>query len=216
MKPEIVSFEVTDRTVRFADGTVEVGVDSVIFCTGYFYSFPFLKSISPAVTEDGRIVRNLYEHSIYAQNPTLAFIGIPQRVVPFPIAEAQSGFVARLWSGRIPLPSEEEMLAWERKLIEDRGGDVSIIHDMKSLRDVAYINRLYEKSMSAKPVEGLANDGKGQIPPFWDEEKAWVRERFPAIKEASRALGEKRREVKSLGELGFDYKIWKEENREKA
>jgi cation diffusion facilitator CzcD-associated flavoprotein CzcO len=89
MVPEIVEFLPEERSVRFNNGEVERDVDAVVFCTGYFYSFPFLRNLSSPVTTDGSCARHLYEHMLYVDDPTLAFVGIPQRVVPFPVSEAQ-------------------------------------------------------------------------------------------------------------------------------
>ncbi|KAH8647262.1 thiol-specific monooxygenase [Xylariales sp. PMI_506] len=199
-----------ERAVRFADGHVERDVDAVVFCTGYFYSFPYLRqaTLDPPVTTDGSYVRGLYEHILYAADPTLAFLGMPQRVVPFPIAEAQSAWVARLWAGRLAVPARADMKAWEAELVREKG-EGKAVHAMPFPRDVEYINRLHDASLSAKKAEGLDNDGAGKIPPYWGADKAWTRERFPAIKIASRALGDKRHEVRTLKELGFDYSDWK-------
>lgn len=208
MVPEIAEFVPADRAVRFSDGSVEANIDAVVFCTGYFYSFPFLDSTRYPLSPDGIWVRKLYEHILYIEDPTLAFLGIPQRIVPFPVAEAQAAFVARAWADRLALPCREEMLEWERCTIEQKG-EGKFLHNLAFPRDVEYINRLYKASMSAKKVDDLENGGSGKIPPHWGADKAWVRERFPAIKVASRALGDKRHEVRSLEELGFDYQTWK-------
>jgi len=148
---------------------------------------------------------------LFIPDPSLAFLGVPQRVVPFPIAEAQSATLARWWSNRLALPTKEEMTMWEEQEIQKRDCDVSSLHDLRYPRDVAYINRLHDLSSKAAPLHGLEREGHGREAPYWDEEKAWVRERFPAIKEASQKLGMKRVEVKRLEELGFDFKAWKQE-----
>ncbi|KAM0274385.1 hypothetical protein ACHAQH_007887 [Verticillium albo-atrum] len=203
--PEITEFVPATRSVRFANGEVESGVDAVVFCTGYFYSFPFLRGLSPPVITDGSYARNLYEHVLYIDDPTLAFVGIPQRIVPFPIAEAQTAWVARLWAGRLGVPPTEEMRAWEARALTEAGGGGKAIHTMLFPKDVDYLNKLYERSVSAARVEGLENDGKGKVPPYWGPEKRWTRERVPLIKVASRLQGERRHEIKTLAELGFDY-----------
>ena len=57
-------------------------------------------------------VSPLYKHTIaLAHAPTLAFIGVPFKVSPFPMFEAQARWVARLLSGRISLPSPADMRA---------------------------------------------------------------------------------------------------------
>ncbi|KAF6812586.1 putative flavin dependent monooxygenase [Colletotrichum musicola] len=206
--PEILEFIPEDRSVRLADGSVETGVDAVVFCTGYFYSFPFLRNLSPPVITDGARARELYEHLLYIDDPTLAFAGIPQRIVPFPVAECQAAWVARAWAGRLRLPPKIEMRIWEASLLEDKG-DGKMLHNLAFPQDLNYINMLHARSLEAEKRPGLENDGVGKIPPFWDDEKYWTRERFPLIKIASRKLGEKRHEVTTLKELGFDYKTWR-------
>lgn len=207
-KPQIVEFlrdtDTVKSAVLFEDGSIEADIDAVVFCTGYFYSFPFLPNLNPPVITDGACARNLFEHVLYIDDPTLAFLGIPQRVVPLPIAEAQAAWVARLWSDRLAMPPVADMRAWEADLVRARGESKSI-HNLAFPMDVNYINSLYTRSLAATPRNGLDNNGAGKHPPYWNTEKAWVRERFPFIKIASRALGEKRSEVKSLAELGFIY-----------
>lgn len=207
--PEIVEFLPEERAVRFSNGRIEKDIDSVVFCTGYHYSFPFLRHLEPSiVVPDGSHAAHLWEHILYAADPTLAFLSIPQRIVPFPVSEAQSGLIARIWADRLPTPSRSEMEGWIEELRREKGENKTI-HNLASPKDINYINRLYDRSMEAKRVPGLENDGVGKIPPYWDAEKAWTRERFPAIKLAVRALGEGRHEVRTLKELRFDYKEWK-------
>lgn len=208
MEPEIVEFIPEGRKVRFANGGVEADVDGVVFCTGYFYSFPFLRDLSPPVITDGACARNLYEHLLYIDDPTLAFAGIPQRIVPFPVAEGQAAWVARLWADRLRLPSTPEMRDWEVQTLRDKG-EGKMMHNLAFPKDLEYINTLHARSLEAEKRSGLENDGVGKVPPFWDDEKRWTRERIPLIKIASRKLGGKRHEVTTLEQLGFDYKAWK-------
>ena len=194
-------------SVQLTDGTVESDIDAVIFCTGYLYTFPFLPASYSA--PDAASVPGLYEQLLRADDPTLAFLGIPQRVVPFPVAEAQSAWVARLYSGRCPLPPPEELVAAPA---EGRGA-----HNVGFPKDVAYINRLHDRSMAADRVPGLANDGVGKLPPYWGPKQAWVRERFPAIKVAFRARGEERHQVFELEQVGFDFEaLTKEQQQEQS
>lgn len=196
--------------MRFSDGRTEAGVDAVVFCTGYHYAFPFLRSLTPeVVVRDGSHAAGLWEHVLYAADPTLAFLGIPQRIVPFPVAQAQSAAIARIWSDRMPAPTSVEMNEWVNKLRLAKG-DNKAIHNLAFPADVDYINRLHDMCQRAKTRPGLENDGAGKRPPYWGEDKAWTRERFPMIKLASRALGDRRHKIRTLKELGFDYQEWKE------
>lgn len=86
--------------------------------------------------------------------------------------------------------------------MDAQGGSNSLAFPL----DAEYINSLYEISMSATRRDGLENDRKGKEPPFWGERERWMRERFPDIKKASQMLGERRRDVTTLEELGFYFK----------
>ncbi|KAF8732944.1 hypothetical protein HU200_015295 [Digitaria exilis] len=98
-----------DGTVVFADGS-SVVADSVIYCTGYTYSFPFLDTGGVVTVDDNR-VGPLYEHTFPpALAPSLSFVGIPIRIfVPW-FLEVQARWIALVLSGREALPPEEEML----------------------------------------------------------------------------------------------------------
>ena len=201
-RPEIVAFLSSDRAVKFADGTIEKNVDSVLFCTGYSYSFPFLDTLDPPLIGDGTHVQNLYQHLIYRSNPTLAFPTLQQRIIPFPMAEAQSSVLSRLWSNRISLPSDIEMKAWEEDLYNETGGGRDF-HLLKFPKDAEYINAMHDWAMSAEDPK------HGKDPPYWAEKEFWMRERFPAIKKAFQDRGEERRNVTSVEQLGFDFEKFK-------
>ncbi|KAJ4358703.1 monooxygenase [Didymosphaeria variabile] len=110
-RPEIAEFFADSRTVCFINGDTVANIDNIIFCTGYQYSFPFLKDLDPPVATTGERTRNVYQHIFYNLEPTLAFLALPQRIVPFPVAEAQAAYVARVFSGRLVLPTLAEMKA---------------------------------------------------------------------------------------------------------
>ncbi|XP_077236004.1 flavin-containing monooxygenase FMO GS-OX-like 5 isoform X2 [Tasmannia lanceolata] len=111
-----------DGTVVFHDGS-SVVVDIILHCTGYQYHFPFLK-IDDIVTVDDNRVGPLYKHIFPPLlGPGLSFIGIPWKAIPFPMFELQSKWVACVLSGRVALPSQEEMMedvkSFYRKLEAD-------------------------------------------------------------------------------------------------
>ncbi|KAL6349005.1 hypothetical protein AAG906_033661 [Vitis piasezkii] len=99
-----------DGTVIFYDGSV-VLADVILHCTGYKYHFPFLDT-SGIVTVDDNRVGPLYKH-IFPPHlaPGLSFVGLLWKVLPFPMFEFQSKWIAGALSGRIGLPSQEEMMA---------------------------------------------------------------------------------------------------------
>ncbi|XXG75909.1 hypothetical protein AAC387_Pa08g0376 [Persea americana] len=98
-----------DGTVIFRDGS-SVLADVILHCTGYKYDFPFLK-VNGVVTVDDNRVGPLYKHIFPPLlAPSLSFIGLPWKVIPFPLCEMQSKWVASVLSGRLALPSQEEMM----------------------------------------------------------------------------------------------------------
>ena len=208
--PEIVEFlplcpGQVERAVRFKDGRVEEGIDAIIFATGYYYSFPFLESLKPAVITTGERVEGLYQHIFYIHEPTLAFIGLPPKIIPFRTFEGQAAVIARVWSNKLDLPSVQEMMKWEESVIKERGLGKGF-HVLPFPKDFEYHNEMVEWAERAR--DSGDGKGKGKLPPKWNEKETWTRERFPAIKRAFAEKGEGRHGVRTVEELGFDYEGW--------
>ncbi|KAL8166538.1 hypothetical protein V2J09_008037 [Rumex salicifolius] len=98
-----------DGTLTFQDGSTVVA-NVILHCTGYKYEFPFLH-LNDAVTVKDNRVGPLYKH-VFPPGlaPWLSFVGLPWKVIPFPQCELQSKWIAGALSGRIQLPSEQEMM----------------------------------------------------------------------------------------------------------
>ncbi|KAK3046842.1 hypothetical protein LTS18_013273, partial [Coniosporium uncinatum] len=110
--PVITELIPSTRSVRFSNGRIEHDVDSIVFCTGYLYTAPFLTNPSitpPLVHREGTRMQNIYQHLFYTPHPTLAMMTLPQKIIPFPVAEAQASVLARVYAGRLPLPPPSEM-----------------------------------------------------------------------------------------------------------
>jgi hypothetical protein len=112
------------------------------------------------------------------------------------------------------------MKAWEGELLErkrnDGMGGEGKFHLLGYPEDAEYINFLHGWALSASPGRGCGADtgedgqSSGKVPPYWGEEEHWVRERTPLIKRAARELGAQRRgDIRTLKELGFDFEAWK-------
>ncbi|WQF86445.1 Putative FAD/NAD(P)-binding domain superfamily [Colletotrichum destructivum] len=73
----IVRFEA--NTIHLTDGTVIVGVDTVIFVTGFFYTYPILSHVRPQPNgPEGHRVPGLYQHIFDLLNlNTIASVGVP-------------------------------------------------------------------------------------------------------------------------------------------
>ena len=94
-------------------------VDELLFCTGYTYRFPFLEGgnntlgagpAAPVVSVRDNTVYPLYRHMLPPAAPSIAFIGLPAKVIPFPQFEVQSRYVSQVWAGNVTLPAAAAML----------------------------------------------------------------------------------------------------------
>lgn len=199
------------RAVQFADGRIEQGIDAIVFCTGYLYSYPFLDSLKPPVISDGMRVQHVYRHIFYKDRPTLAFVGLPVKIIPFFISETQAAVISRLWSGRLDLPTREEMDQWENSVIAERGAEKGF-HMLGFPLDADYFDEMLDWALTAVPDIALGgSDGKGKLPRRWGKQERWARERCPAIKKAFAEQGEGRYKIRSMEELGFDFEAWEGE-----
>lgn len=147
-------------------------VDVIVFATGYTLQFPFLHDeirsvvegrspplrITPQSTSGDEPIhsepdspmdsRGLYLGTIFARNPTLAFVGTQRDLLPpFMLMEAQSSFIANAFTNRLQLPEAEQgMVAYEmdlhhvfpelRSLYSERG---------MGLHSAAYFNALHHE-----------------------------------------------------------------------
>ncbi|KAK6201353.1 uncharacterized protein RJT21DRAFT_130504 [Scheffersomyces amazonensis] len=164
-----------ERSVKTVDNEVVKDIDVVIFCTGYLYSVPFLNTYKEDVlSADGNQIQNLYKHIFYTKDPSLSFVGLPKNVIPMPLAESQGAVIARVYSGRLSLPSEiERSLAYEQEL-KERGSGKSF-HSLAYPLDITYY----------KDLQQLVDQHKtGFNPPLWDDERVQLRADTSTLKKA--------------------------------
>ncbi|GCB73110.1 hypothetical protein scyTo_0002354 [Scyliorhinus torazame] len=95
------------ETGVICDDGMEYPADVFMFCTGYNYSFPFLKDVDLKV-KDYRVTP-LYKHIVHTTFPTLFFIGLCQTVCPFPLFHNQVLFALASLDGTHKLPPKAEM-----------------------------------------------------------------------------------------------------------
>ncbi|GME40041.1 Flavin-containing monooxygenase FMO [Neofusicoccum parvum] len=201
--PPITRLDASTRTATFSDGTTEASIDAIVFCTGYLYSLPFLSDLSPPLVTDGSRVEGVYQHIFHTPHPTLSFLVLNQRIIPFPTAECQSAVVARALAGRLALPAAPQMRAWELHTLAVNG-EGNDFHTLWFPNDADYINAMHDWAVSAER-EGEV----GKAPPRWTEWHYWCRERFPDIRKAFTERGEERKGVRELDEIGFRFEEWK-------
>lgn len=187
------------------------------------------------ITTSGLRTHDVYKHFLHIRYHTLAFPVLNLKIIPFPLAENQASVLARLWSGRLAMPSQDDMLTWEQdeeaRLLRahrlrpgpDTASGDSIsstnpngaakvsryeggFHTLVYPEDARQINSLYEWAASAQPREGLANHGNGKLGTRWAEYQVWLRGQFPDIKAAYAKRGDDRTNVTNLNMLGNEWK----------
>lgn len=167
-KPAVAKFDVDTRSAHLTDGQVIDHIDRVIISTGYRHSYPFLGALNssskPLITNGAR-VHNLYKHIFYRPDPTLCFIGLLIAAIPFPISEAQALTAARVLSGRLALPSDQEMRRDETNRLE-QVGDTYKFHKMRYPLDADYGDQLRAWCLEATPAKEHE-----KLPVAWTEER---------------------------------------------
>lgn len=138
------------------------------------------------------------------EHPTLAFIETPESIVPFPLAECQAAVIARVWSGRLALPSLQKMQDWRESIGRERGAGRKF-HALSPPLDLDYMKEMYDWSSKAKETATCENAGRGKMPKRWDANACWVRMMAAEMKKAFDARGEERSHVLSYEELGFRF-----------
>ncbi|MFU8817725.1 MAG: FAD-dependent oxidoreductase [Pseudomonadales bacterium] len=140
-----------DGSIRLQDGQSLEPVDALMFCTGYRYAYPFFDDGLVRVADNW--VSPLYQDLLHIDRPSLAFIGIPFRVVPFPLFELQAQWFARLLAGRFALPSPADMrVHTAARIAALRAAGVKQRHfHQRSLDCYDYLDALAEQSGAAPP-----------------------------------------------------------------
>jgi cation diffusion facilitator CzcD-associated flavoprotein CzcO len=190
---EIEEFLPAQRGVRFRDGHVEVDIDTIIICTGFLFSYPFLPGLQEKLLTSGRGVHGLYKHLFSIEHPTLAFPALNMKAVPWPVAEAQAAAFAAVWSNNLELPPVAEMQQWTRNLEVTQGEPLHVFFTLA--QDGEYINEMHDWAVQASHL--------GKQPPRWNDELLWQRRIFT---EGKRMFEQQGCKATTLEELGLFYK----------
>ena len=111
--------------IMFRDKTIVNNIDTIIFCTGFHLKCDFL-SEKLGLTLKFKRICNLFAHIFpilsshpqysYFQKqkektipPSIAFIGLPMGIIPFPLFDNQVQYVERIWNRKCYLPSISRM-----------------------------------------------------------------------------------------------------------
>ncbi|RZC35063.1 FMO-like and/or Pyr redox 2 domain containing protein, partial [Asbolus verrucosus] len=115
-KPDVLRIK-DGEEIEFVDNSCD-SFDSIIYCTGYKCSFPFLDGSCGVTVDDDNIVRPLYKQVINIEKPTMCFIGIPIYGCAFQLFDLQARFFCKYLTGAKSLPSPEEMRADTEKMMK--------------------------------------------------------------------------------------------------
>ena len=105
--------------IKFDDKNkiVCISCDLCLFCTGYYFDFPFLLNESENDKDDElnnyfnkkTYVPMLYDGIFFALNPMLSFVGIQKKLAPFVVVYYQCLYVARVVSGMKKLTKKQDI-----------------------------------------------------------------------------------------------------------
>lgn len=203
VRADIKCFDHKNRVVVFKDGHTIWRVDHVIFCTGYTFSQPFIKRDEGSdvpLFPDGFTVDNLYEHMIFKDSPSLAFVGLIKGGAPtFLLVQAQAAFLSRFWAGRLSVKPTAAI----QTVTSDDGDDddAEARHELPFPKFMDYLLRLEKACVAAD--RGLRYDGN--LPFRWTLAMDWIRQNRREIREAFMKNEERdRRFISTLSQLGFD------------
>jgi trimethylamine monooxygenase len=104
--------KVEQNTCTFKDGTKK-HIDAIILCTGYLHHFPFLPDDLRLVTANRMWTPGLYKGIVWDKNPKLMYLGMQDQFYTFNMFDAQAWYARDVIMGRIKLPSETEMKAYD-------------------------------------------------------------------------------------------------------
>lgn len=97
-----------DGSAQFQDGSL-AEAEVLMFCTGYNFSFPFLRPEQLYLAIQDHLVNPLYRFILPPAFPSLFFIGVCKTICPFPHFHCQVQFALAVLDGTVSLPSREEM-----------------------------------------------------------------------------------------------------------
>ena len=180
---------------------MERDIDAIFLCTGYAHRFPFLAPIAPHIEDEGIGALPMYRRIFHMHHPTLAFVEMLSKIIPFPLAESQAAVIARVFSGRLSLPSLPGRNQWLNTALGDKepGRKARVLVPPQ---DLDYSNELYKWSDRAPAGE---NGQRGKMPKWWDSRGYWMRMAAAEMKKAFNRRGEERRFIQEYEELGFRF-----------
>jgi hypothetical protein len=219
IRGRVVEFKDHGQAV-FEDGTTERDIDHCILATGYKFSFPFLRKdtirqeMPPSCSPLHRELYNSTHHvfplakHIFPIQPdippgSLVFLGLPIRVVPFPLVEAQVRAAITVFAHPESLDLDAEMLAIcdRYRTLQARFGDNPLLiakrwEHLPNDEQYDYRDRLHEFA------EG--DPDKRQIVPQWVKTMYERKSILRSIWRGIEAMGESEQWLKGVGVGGSE------------
>ncbi|KAH6989906.1 thiol-specific monooxygenase, partial [Ilyonectria destructans] len=157
----------TEDEIHLSDGTVVRGIDTVVFATGYFYTYPFLSKVRPLQPPGGLRVPGLYQHIFDIYNPeTIGFVGVANLSLTWLTWEKSAFLLALFWAGKIRLPPREVQEAWEASRLEEKGPRLFHLLELPHER-VIYFDELNELATDYLHQEDSDDELLRSFPADW-------------------------------------------------
>ena len=140
MRGRVAELRPHDNSVRYEDDTWDTGIDHIVFATGYKFFFPSLTHLEQDATPPldrplpdhlfnstshvYPLARHVFPLRDYAPQ-TLAFIGLPGRLTPFPAWEVQAQAVATIFldgDDKFDPAAEESRVTARYEVLRRRSG----------------------------------------------------------------------------------------------
>ncbi|KAJ3588644.1 hypothetical protein NHX12_009498 [Muraenolepis orangiensis] len=106
-----------DGAFSFQDGST-ARAQVLLLCTGYNYTFPYLRGDALGLEVRKELVSPLYRFLLPPAFPSLFIIGICKLILPFPHFHCQVQFALRVLEGSVRLPSRAQMEEEVREQME--------------------------------------------------------------------------------------------------
>ena len=108
MEERPLLIKVDGKTAHFKDGSTKE-IDSIILCTGYQHSFPFLADDLRLKTHNRLNPPGLYKGIFWEANPKLMYLGMQDQFYTFSMFDAQAWLARDTILGKVKLPGRAEM-----------------------------------------------------------------------------------------------------------
>jgi len=151
--------------VKLKSGDELCGVHTVILCTGYHITLPFLSAYhhdnmpvaednDTVLVTDGIQMHNLHMDIFCIPDPILIFVGVQYSSATFTLFEFRAMAAAAFLSGKVDLPSNATMREEYQEKVERKG--VGKAYHSSRGEEIQYVNDQRFRKRCWGPHEGIA------------------------------------------------------------